>query len=482
MVDASARLALPYIQPSQAQKHVTHNEALLRLDALAQLSVVGIDATTPPIAPQDGDTYSIGSSPGGAWTGQAGQLAYWQTAGWLFIAPQEGWRAWSAADATIFVYSNESWVAVGGPLQNIDGLGIGTTSDATNRLALISDASLFNHAGSGHQIKVNKAAATDTASLLFQTGFSGRAEMGLTGSDAFEIKVSADGATWDNAVLLNPATQTITFSTAGTAKLTCTPTALELHGTVTGDAIQSNPMDETPARLMPVGAFGLGTYGSAEGRISDGQSPLPSGFYEGNGGTANTATFPNSISRYGPILNLVRSTSDNIVRAFFDNARPIICRSNDGAATWEEPNFLYGTEDILGPVSQNAGQPTGAIIDRGSNANGAYVRFADGTAMATRTVTINGLAITGAEGVLYASTPLNFTLPITFSTVDHVSANLKGSDNSTLRDAVVSVRLGRGAGAIAGTWDGMSVMATQSTTALAGEATHITLFATGRWI
>lgn len=81
------------------------------------------------------------------------------------------------------------------------GLG-GATADATNRLSLNAPASLFNHAGAGHQIKVNKAAATDTGSCLFQTGFSGRAEFGLTGSDDFQIKVSGDGATWFNALQL----------------------------------------------------------------------------------------------------------------------------------------------------------------------------------------------------------------------------------------------------------------------------------------
>lgn len=81
------------------------------------------------------------------------------------------------------------------------GLG-GASADATNRLSINAPASLFNHAGAGHQVKVNKAAATDTGSFLFQTGFSGRAEFGLTGSDDFQIKVSADGATWFDALQL----------------------------------------------------------------------------------------------------------------------------------------------------------------------------------------------------------------------------------------------------------------------------------------
>ena len=39
MPATSPRLALPFIQPSQAQKHVTHNEALQLLDAVVQLRI-----------------------------------------------------------------------------------------------------------------------------------------------------------------------------------------------------------------------------------------------------------------------------------------------------------------------------------------------------------------------------------------------------------------------------------------------------------
>ena len=44
---------------------------------------------------------------------------------------------------------------------------------------------------------------------------------------------------------------------------------------------------------------------------------------------------------------------------------------------------LFGQGNILGTVSQSGGVPTGAIIERGSNANGEYVRFADGTQICT---------------------------------------------------------------------------------------------------
>ncbi len=66
----------------------------------------------------------------------------------------------------------------------------------TNRLSLNSAASLFNHDGAGHQLKINKAASAHVSSLLFQTDFAGRAELGLSGDDDFRIKVSTDGTAW----------------------------------------------------------------------------------------------------------------------------------------------------------------------------------------------------------------------------------------------------------------------------------------------
>ena len=70
---------------------------------------------------------------------------------------------------------------------------------------------MFNHAGAGHQLKINKAAAASTASLLFQDAFSGRAEVGLAGDDDLHVKVSGDGTTWKEALLVNRSTGVVTF-------------------------------------------------------------------------------------------------------------------------------------------------------------------------------------------------------------------------------------------------------------------------------
>lgn len=229
MSQITPRLALPLIQPAQAQKHVTHNSAIEILDAITQLNVIARDVQTPPVGASEGDSYALGTSPTGDWVGQDGNLAVQTNGGWMFIAPREGWRLWDAQTSEICVFTGTSWQAVGSDLQNISGVGINTTSDANNGLAVASPAVLLTHGGGsgGHQLKINKATAGDTASLLFQTGWSGRAEMGTTGSDNFAIKVSADGSTFTDA---------LTFDAAS--------------GIASGAAVQQSVDDITAGRLM----------------------------------------------------------------------------------------------------------------------------------------------------------------------------------------------------------------------------------------
>lgn len=197
MSDKSTRLALPYIQPAQAQKHVTHNEAIELLDMIVQLTLQDVDLDTPPGTPAEGETWAIGATPTGAWAGQAGALASFRGGGWLFATPRAGWQGYVVSSGDMRRYNGTNWVTHGGisSFNNLPAVGVNTTADTTNRLSVSADATLLNHAGSGHQMKINKAGSGDTASLLYQSGFSGRAEMGLAGNDDFAIKVS-DGSTW----------------------------------------------------------------------------------------------------------------------------------------------------------------------------------------------------------------------------------------------------------------------------------------------
>jgi len=134
----------------------------------------------------------------------------------MFYAPREGWIAWVADEETAVVFSTSTWTILSaGEGGSGDGdfatLGINADADTTNRLAVSSDATLLSHDGDDHRLKINKATATDTASLLYQTGFSGRAELGLAGDDDFHFKVSADGASWNEAIVIDKDTGAVSF-------------------------------------------------------------------------------------------------------------------------------------------------------------------------------------------------------------------------------------------------------------------------------
>ena len=205
-MEQSPNLFLPYIMPSQAQKHVTHNEAVRRLDALVQLAVLDRDLTLPVAEPAEGDRYIVAEGGTGAWSGRDGDVAAWQDGGWAFLAPRAGWLAWIADEGQLLVFDGAEWTPAAAEAAGASTFGVNATADATNRLAVASPATLLNPEGAGHQLKINKLAPGDTASLLFQTDFSGRAEMGTAGDDDFHFKVSPDGSDWTEALVIDRAT------------------------------------------------------------------------------------------------------------------------------------------------------------------------------------------------------------------------------------------------------------------------------------
>ena len=213
MSTVSPNLSLPYIQQNQAQKHVTHNEGMRLLDGVVQLSVLSRAQTAPPANPVAGDRYILPSGATGAWAGFDDSLAHWEENAWRIIPPKEGWVAWDQNGLALLVFSQGQWTeATAADVERLDKLGVNTSADLTNRLAVSSDATLLTHdTTGGHQLKINKDQPGDTGSLLFQTGWSGRAEMGLTGSDNFEIKVSTDGSNFHQALTVDRATGAVTL-------------------------------------------------------------------------------------------------------------------------------------------------------------------------------------------------------------------------------------------------------------------------------
>ena len=341
MSERSAILSLPYIQPAQAQKHVTHNEALRHLDLVVQLGVTDRDRGTPPADPAEGARHIVGAGASGAWAGREGQIALWSTAeGWLFTPPLTGWRAWVAAEEDLIVFDGTGWKGLH------EVLGINTVADEVNRLAVASEASLFSHDGAGHQVKVNKEAAGDTASLLFQTGWSGRAEMGTTGSDAFALKVSADGVTWRTALEADPAT-----------------------GLVSGEAVQQSATDTTAGRLMRAD-YGYGP-GNVTGPVSQ-SGGVPTGAVMESGSTAN-----GSYVRFADGTQLCRF---ELPASYLDGARI--------GATWTFPAVFAGTP-VVSAVIDSRTLP----ITPGADGLGAlFVTLLGGSAATVRLFRTAGAA------------------------------------------------------------------------------------------
>ncbi|WOK19958.1 DUF2793 domain-containing protein [Rhodopseudomonas sp. BAL398] len=270
----TANLGLPLIEASQAQKHVTHNEALRILDAAIQIAVADRDRTAPPPAPAQGDRHVVASAATGAWAGQAQAIATWQDGAWSFLAPRAGWCIWSVADDVLLVFDGASWRDLRDlrvSLANAPFLGVNTTADAANLLSVKSNAALFAAIGAGAdgsgdiRVQLSKESMANTASVVFSDAYSGRAEFGLVGSDAFKLKVSADGAGWAEALVIDQASGNLAL-----------PRGLSLTGVVAPPPLSADQNDYAPAGLGAASLLQIssaaarditGLAGGAEGRI-----------------------------------------------------------------------------------------------------------------------------------------------------------------------------------------------------------------------
>ena len=100
MANKTALQLLPYLQPSQAQKHVTYNSAIQLLDVLVQTSAISRSLTTPPVSPLAGDCYIVAVGASGDWLGEDKAVAVYNGSYWDFYLPKTGWRVWLQSATT----------------------------------------------------------------------------------------------------------------------------------------------------------------------------------------------------------------------------------------------------------------------------------------------------------------------------------------------------------------------------------------------
>ncbi len=131
------RFSLPLLAAAQAQKHVTHNEALLTLDALSHLHLVSRALTAPPAA-SEGAAYLVASGAADGWTGRDGEIALWRDGSWHFHPPFEGLLA-LVADEEIFIAFTASGWRQAGELAGPDRLMARSVHGAETRLAVLEE-------------------------------------------------------------------------------------------------------------------------------------------------------------------------------------------------------------------------------------------------------------------------------------------------------------------------------------------------------
>ncbi len=127
---ATPRHALPLLFAGQAQKELTVNEAHALADALLHPAVEG-EATDPPAAPDEGESWLVGTGATGDWTGGEGKLACREAGNWLFVAPRDGMSVLDRSSGQRILYL-DGWQRAVPPAEPTGG----TTADAEARTAI----------------------------------------------------------------------------------------------------------------------------------------------------------------------------------------------------------------------------------------------------------------------------------------------------------------------------------------------------------
>ena len=140
----TGRHRLPLLAVSQAQKEITHNEALVMIDALLHMAVEAALTAPPVVTDNDiGKSWIIHGAPTGVWANKAGQVAYWIGGSWRFVLPHEGMRVWNKSIRRHSLFISGQWTTAPS-VPNPTG---GTAVDSEARMALVAILQYFRLIG-----------------------------------------------------------------------------------------------------------------------------------------------------------------------------------------------------------------------------------------------------------------------------------------------------------------------------------------------
>lgn len=421
--DQSARLGLPYLAAGQMQKHVTFNEALTRLDALIQTVVVSRTTAAQPATPDDGQLYILpeGAS-GAAWDAfAAGDLVRAEGGGWTVVDIPDGLLILIADEGVFVVRDGDGWSSLGARLSEVGPLGrlgVGTTADAANPFAARLNKALWTAlegwAGGDGDLRftLNKESASDVLSLLFQSGWAGRAELGLIGNDDLTLKVGDDSGAWRTAMTVERETGRAFFPLGAARRETTI---------VTTDGTWSPPDWARSVEVVAVGGGaggGAGAFGASGDRLGGGgggaggvsRAIWPAGHLTagltidigvgGAGGTTSSGSDGgDTVVRLGSTA-LLRATAGSAGQAGSDGGAAGGSLSNNGGASGasgSEPGAALEQPDASG------GGGAGGALSAGGVARDGAAGGAGGALAVEASGGTGGVATAGGAG---ASAPL----------------------------------------------------------------------------
>jgi len=171
------RFKRPLLNAAQAQKHVTLNEALVRVDALGAARVERRDLSVPPTSVADGDAYIIGPGATEDWAGRDGDLALFSNGGWDIVIPWSGCRVWIAAEGAAAVFNGTGWI-------------VGHTTGSPGRAATLSRIVQIDHVLAAGAMSTTEPVIPDKAVML---GVTGRVIEEITGATSWSLGVPGAG-------------------------------------------------------------------------------------------------------------------------------------------------------------------------------------------------------------------------------------------------------------------------------------------------
>ena len=198
----TANLVLPYLAAGQAQKHVTLNESLRKLDAIVQLSVVSATTTAEPASPADGAVWilPVGKT-GDHWSSfTAGDLAHYRDGAWVEIAPRGGWLAFARDSGRLLVFDGASWSPF------VASLSESNTFLAPQTFASAHNASLKLDIIE-EELALSGASATSSLSIpngSISFGVSERVTEAVTGASSFKVGIPGETAKFGDLLGLSP--------------------------------------------------------------------------------------------------------------------------------------------------------------------------------------------------------------------------------------------------------------------------------------